>query len=133
MIEMKRLSEELLEYFSNTSEEQLQKDWEAIHSKYAYGPEINQFIEECKMGLMYSLVKINNEIYELETQPDEVNSKKFDNFICYINEKEIKGVDNFLNYKFDNVHSLKDLKEISFLEYNNADPKKYFVEKTIDL
>lgn len=27
---MKRLSEELLEYFSNTSEEQLQKDWEAI-------------------------------------------------------------------------------------------------------
>lgn len=32
---MKRLSEELLEYFSNTPEEQLQKDWEAIHSKYA--------------------------------------------------------------------------------------------------
>ena len=48
MIEMKRLSEELLEYFSNTPEEQLQKDWEAIHSKYAYGPEINQFIEECE-------------------------------------------------------------------------------------
>ena len=46
MIEMKRLSEELLEYFSNTPEEQLQKDWEAIHCKYAYGPEINQFIEE---------------------------------------------------------------------------------------
>ena len=28
---MKRLSEELLEYFSNTPEEQLQKDLEAIH------------------------------------------------------------------------------------------------------
>ncbi len=109
---------------------------EVKNGKLKYEPytiNINQFIEECKMGLMYSLVKINNEIYELETQPDEVNSKKFDNFICYINEKEIKGVDNFLNYKFDNVHSLKDLKEISFLEYNNADPKKYFVEKTIDL
>lgn len=48
---MKRLSEELLEYFSNTPEEQLQKDWEAIHSKYAYGPEINQFIEECEKNV----------------------------------------------------------------------------------
>ena len=54
MIEMKRLSEELLEYFSNTSEEQLQKDWEAIHSKYAYGPEINQFIEECEKNALHN-------------------------------------------------------------------------------
>ena len=49
---MKRLSEELLEYFSNTPEEQLQKDWEAIHCKYAYGPEINQFIEECEKNAL---------------------------------------------------------------------------------
>ena len=51
---MKRLSEELLEYFSNTPEEQLQKDWEAIHSKYAYGPEINQFIEECEKNALHN-------------------------------------------------------------------------------
>ena len=57
---MKRLSEELLEYFSNTPEEQLQKDWEAIHSKYAYGPEINQFIEECEKNCSRYLRKPSN-------------------------------------------------------------------------
>ena len=42
-----------------------------------------EFLEECKMGLMYSIVKIDGNIYTLETQLDNVNSKKYDKFICY--------------------------------------------------
>lgn len=90
-----------------------------------------EFLEECKMGLMYSIVKIDGNIYTLETQLDNVNSKKYDKFICYINDIEIKGLDNFLNYKFDGKKSLNDLKKFEFLEYNNADPKKYFVDRIL--
>lgn len=90
------------------------------------------FIFECKNGLIYSLIRINNVIYEIETQLDVINSTNYDRFICYVDENEIKGIDNFLNYKFDGVHSFNDLDTIEFLEYNNNDPKRYFVDKIID-
>ncbi len=85
-----------------------------------------RFIEECREGLLYSLVRINNVIYEVEALDDRTNDPA--QFICYINDNEIIGVDNFLNYKFDGVHSFNDLDTIEFLEYNHLDPKKYFVD-----
>jgi ABC-type multidrug transport system fused ATPase/permease subunit len=91
------------------------------------------FVEECKNGLMYSLIRIDDNIYEVEAQLDRVNSTNYDNFVCYINNEEIVGVDAFLNYKFDGVRSFNDLDAIEFLEYNNNEPKKYFVDKKIDL
>ena len=87
------------------------------------------FINECKNGLMYSIIRVNNNIYEIEVQID--NSDNYDQFICYINDNEIIGLDNFLNFKLDNNYSLNDLNSIEFLEYNNTDPKKYFVDKII--
>lgn len=45
---MKSLVEELLEYFNNTPKEVLKKDWEEIHSEYAYGVEVQKFIEDSK-------------------------------------------------------------------------------------
>lgn len=89
------------------------------------------FIKECKTGLFYSIVRIKGEIYELEVQLDEVCSEDYDNFICYINDTEIKGLNNFLNYDLGNNTYLKDLTTIEFIEYNNTDPKKYFVDGII--
>ncbi|MBP5647768.1 hypothetical protein J6X04_00535 [Candidatus Saccharibacteria bacterium] len=91
------------------------------------------FVEECKNGLMYSLIKIDDNVYEIETQLDKANSTDYDEFVCYINNEEIIGVDAFLNYKFDGVRSFSDLDTIEFLEYNNDEPKKYFVDRKIDL
>ena len=91
------------------------------------------FVEECKNGLMYSLIKIDDNVYEIETQLDKANSTDYDEFVCYINNEEITGVDAFLNYKFDGVRSFNDLDTIEFLEYNNDEPKKYFVDRKIDL
>ena len=51
---MKRLSEELLEYFSNTPEEQLQKDRGIMPLEALSGPEINQFIEECEKNALHN-------------------------------------------------------------------------------
>lgn len=96
-----------------------------------YTIDIKQFIEECQFGLFYSIIRINNQIYEVETQPDKVNSTNYDHFTCYINDQEIIGLDNFLNYKFDGLHSLKELDTIEFLEYNAADPRRYFIDHTI--
>lgn len=42
---MKSLVEELLEYFNNTPKEVLKKEWDEIHSEYAYGVEVQKFIE----------------------------------------------------------------------------------------
>ena len=89
------------------------------------------FLKECKTGLFYSIVRIKGEIYELEVQLDEVCSEDYDNFICYINDTEIKGLNNFLNYDLGNNTYLKDLNTIEFIEYNNTDPKKYFVDGII--
>lgn len=119
-------------YFKNIKMDDNLKDIKDGKIKYnPYIIDINRFIEECKMGLMYSLVRINNEIYELEIQLDKVNSNDYDKFTCYINDKEITGIDNFLNYKFDGNNCLMDFKEIEFLEYNKNDPKEYFVNKKI--
>lgn len=90
-----------------------------------------KFIEECKMGLMYSIVRIDGKIYEIETQIDKINSPKYDKYICYINETEIIGLDNFLNYKYDGTHCLNELNHIDFLEYNETDPRVYFEEHTL--
>lgn len=89
------------------------------------------FIEECKTGLIYSIVRIDGKIYELETQIDNIKSPKYDKFICYINENEIIGLDNFLNYKYDGIHCLNELSHIEFLEFNETDPRTYFVNHTI--
>lgn len=119
-------------YFKNIKMDDNLKDIKDGKIKYnPYIIDINRFIEECKMGLMYSLVRINNEIYELEIQLDKVNSNDYDKFTCYINDKEITGIDNFLNYKFDGNNCLMNFKEIEFLEYNKNDPKEYFVNKKI--
>ena len=102
--------------------------------KIKYPPYVidkDRFIEECKSGLIYSIVRINGEIYELEVQLDNLSSKKYDRFICYINNTKIIGLDNFLNYKYDGVHIINDLKHIEFLEYNNENPKRYFGDKII--
>ncbi len=96
-----------------------------------YSIDRNRFIDECKIGLMYSLIRINGQIYEVETQLDKINSTNYNDFICYINDNEIKGVDNFLSFKFDGMHSFNDLDYIEFLEYNSSDPKKYFVDNII--
>ena len=45
---MKSLTEELLDYFNNTPKDVLDKDWEAIHSEFAYGLEATRFIKESK-------------------------------------------------------------------------------------
>lgn len=102
--------------------------------KLKYTPYVidkEKFIRECKSGLIYSIVRINGEIYELEVQLDNISSKKYDNFICYLNNIKIIGLDNFLNYKYDGVHTLNELKHIEFLEYNNDNPKKYFDDKIV--
>ena len=85
-----------------------------------------RFIEECKSGLIYSIVRIDGKIYELETQINKVKSPNFDKFICYINETQIIGLDNFLNYKYDGTHCLNELNNIEFLEFNETDPIVYF-------
>lgn len=59
------------------------------------------------------------------------NLSFYNDFICYINDNEIKGVDNFFNFKFDGIHSFNDFDYIEFLEYNSSDPKKYFVDNII--
>lgn len=94
-----------------------------------YSPYIidkERFIEECRSGLLYSLVRIDGNIYEIEVQLDKVNSTNYDEFVCYINDNEIIGVDNFLSYKYDDIHSFNDLEDIEFLEYNHVEPSKYF-------
>lgn len=48
---MKSLVEELLEYFNNTPKEVLKKKWDEIHSEYAYGVEVQKFIENSKRFL----------------------------------------------------------------------------------
>ena len=48
---MKSLVEELLEYFNNTPKEVLKKEWDEIHSEYAYGVEVQKFIENSKRFL----------------------------------------------------------------------------------
>lgn len=58
---MKSLVEELLEYFNNTPEEVLKKDWEEIHSEYGYGLEVQKFIEESKK-LLFNNVTIVSKI-----------------------------------------------------------------------
>lgn len=91
----------------------------------------SRFIEECKMGLIYSIVKIDGKIYELETQINRVKSPNYDKYICYINETKIIGLDKFLNYKYDGTHCLNELNHIDFLEYNETDPRVYFEEHTL--
>lgn len=60
---MKSLVEELLEYFNNATEEQIKKDWNTIHKEYAYGVEVQEFIDDSRklfnneMGV--SKIKIN--------------------------------------------------------------------------
>lgn len=92
---------------------------------------LEKFIQECQTGLLHSVVKIDGNIYELEVQLDKANSKQYQNFICYINDIKIKGLNNFLNYKFDKQCCLNNLEKIEFLEYNGQDPRIYFEEKII--
>ena len=92
----------------------------------------NVFVNECRNGLLRSLIKIGDGVYEVETQLDDINSTNYDKFVCYFNDQEIVGVDAFLNYKFDGVHSLNDLNVIEFLEYDGGDPKKYFGNSNIN-
>lgn len=75
-------------------------------------------------------VKNGNIKYEPYTI-DKTVSNNYDKFICYINETEIIGLDNFLNYKYDGVHCLDELNSIEFLEYNSNDPRLYFEEHKI--
>ena len=83
------------------------------------------FLEECKYGLGYSLIRINNTIYEIGVDVPSINSTS-NYYECYINETEIIGLDNFLHYKIDGVHSFLDLDSIEFLEYNHEDPRRCF-------
>lgn len=91
----------------------------------------NEFIDECKTGLLHSIVKIDGKIYELEVQIDEKNVKKYDKFVCYIDENKIIGLDNFLNFKYDGAHCLNELNKIEFLEYNENDPREYFINRVL--
>lgn len=65
---MKSLVEELLEYFNNTSEEQIKKDWETIHNEYAYGIEVQKFIEDSRQllsnDIIVSTVKVKTSVSE---------------------------------------------------------------------
>ena len=100
--------------------------------KYApYMVNKNEFIDECKTGLLHSIVRIDGKIYELEVQLNEKNVKKYDKFICYINDNEIIGLDKFLNFKYDGVHCLNELDKIEFLEYNENDPREYFINRVL--
>ncbi len=45
---MKSLVEELLDYFDNTPEEQIKRDWDAIHHEFGYGMETHEFIESSR-------------------------------------------------------------------------------------
>lgn len=56
---MKSLVEELLEYFNNTPEEALKKDWEEIHSEYGYGLEVQKFIEESRKFLFNNVTIVS--------------------------------------------------------------------------
>lgn len=66
---MKNLVEELLEYFNNASEEQIKKDWEAIHKEYSYGMEIQDFINSSRRlltnDITVSNVKTDSTISEI--------------------------------------------------------------------
>lgn len=88
------------------------------------------FLEECKnAGLLYSLIRINNIIYEIVAfPPGTVSPNNYSQYECYINDTKIIGLDSFLHYKFDGVHSFLDLDSIEFLEYNHDDPRKFFVD-----
>ena len=90
-----------------------------------------RFIEECKTGLLYSMIEVDNNVYGIEVQLDEINSENYDKFTCYIDKTEIVGLDNFLNHKLNGAHSLNDLDSVKFLDYANGDPKKYFEDRTI--
>ena len=63
---MKSLVEELLECFNNTPKEVLKKEWDEIHSEYAYGVEVQKFIENSKRFLSNNetiVSKVNVEPY----------------------------------------------------------------------
>lgn len=72
---MKSLVEELLEYFNNTPKEVLKKEWDEIHSEYAYGVEVQSFIEESK-GLLS-----NNDTIISKVNVESSISKEFGKYI----------------------------------------------------
>ena len=122
----------IIGFFNNVSSVKSVENAKEGSLKYEpYIVDKETFIEDCKSGLMYSLVRINNNIYGIETQLDKISSINYDKFICYINDEEITGLDNFLNYKFDGTHSFNDLHNIEFLEYNHNDPKEHFENNAI--
>ena len=90
----------------------------------------DKFIEECKSGLIPSCIRVNGKVYSITTQIGE-SGDDVESFTCYVDDNEIKGLTNFLNYKIGDQFSLNELAEIEFLECNNGDPSKYLIEHKV--
>lgn len=46
---MKSFAEQLLEYFNNTPREELDKEWNEVHIRYAYGITVGKLVEDYNM------------------------------------------------------------------------------------
>ncbi len=86
----------------------------------------DKFIEECKSGLMPSYIRVNGAIILIATQFGEGDV----DYVCYIDDKEIKGLDEFLSTVLieGGTTALGDLNEIEFLECNGGDPQTYLID-----
>ena len=87
--------------------------------KFSYKPYIistNELLDIIKTyGLALTYIKIKN-IYAIEVVKQE------ENYTCYIDEKEINNLDDFLKYNIDDTQ-LSKTNKITILAYNDGDPK----------
>lgn len=85
----------------------------------------NDFINMCRKGLPYSVIKLDNNIYTISSVLYEDLETDDYKFIITINNKRYKKIESLLNYKF-NGKRLTDYKKIVFIEIDGNDPKDYY-------
>lgn len=85
----------------------------------------NDFISLCRKGLPTSIIKLDNEYYNIScVLYEDLETEKY-KFICTINNKRLRSIEALMNYNF-NGKKLSNYNKIIIMEIDNKNPKEFY-------
>ena len=85
----------------------------------------DDFINLCRKGLPVSIIKLDNEYYNIScVLYEDIETEKY-KFLCTINNRRFRSLEALKNYKF-NGKKLNEFNKIIIMEIDNNDPKDFY-------
>lgn len=115
-------------YFYLKKRKREQRLIEIKEGNIKYKPiEVNygDFINLCRKGLPVSIIKLDNEYYNIScVLYEDIDTENY-KFLCTVNNKRFRSLETLKNYKF-NGKKLNEYNKIIIMEIDNHDPKDFY-------